>query len=101
MAILYVTEFADLANSQGRVGQVTAQPYNTQQTVAISSTSATSAAFMTNTRFVRLHTDAICSVAFGTAPVASATGARMAANQTEYYSVPGGASYKVAVISNT
>jgi hypothetical protein len=50
---------------------------------------------------VRIHTDAICSISFGTAPTATATNRRLAANQTEYFGVPLGGSYKVAVISNS
>lgn len=101
MAVLYITEFADLATTHGTVGQVSAQPPNAEQTVAIGATSTASSAFANNTRFVRLHTDAICSVEFGTSPTATATKARMSANQTEYYSVPAGLSWKVAVITNT
>jgi hypothetical protein len=46
-----------------------------------------------------VHTDAICSISFGSNPTATATKARMAAGQTEYYAV--NASDKVAVITNT
>jgi hypothetical protein len=59
------------------------------------------AAFNAKTRFVRLHTDAVCSIKFGTNPTASATTARMAANSTEYSSVPPNQAYKVAAITNT
>jgi len=52
------------------------------------------------TTFVRLHTDAICSIKFGVNPTASATTARMAAGRTEYHGVPLGQAYKVAVITN-
>jgi hypothetical protein len=58
-----------------------------------------SAAFNAATKIVRLHTDAICSVAFGAAPVAAATNARLAAGATEYFGVSPGS--KVAVITNT
>lgn len=77
------------------------QPPTAEQTVAIAGASAASAAFANNTNLVRLSTDAICSVEFGTAPVSTAAKARMAANQTEYFAVPLGAVYKVAVITNT
>lgn len=102
MAVLYITEFADFAiTGSGHSGQVGAQPPMAEQTVAIGVGSAQSSAFNNNTKLVRLHTDAICSVEFGTNPTASATKARMAANQTEYFTVPGGGTYKVAVITNT
>lgn len=97
MAKLYVTEFggAGLAHSQ------TAQtpPIVEQNPVAIGATSAQSAAFDMATTVVRIHTDAICSIAFGTNPTASANTMRLAADATEYFSVKGGT--KVAVITNT
>jgi hypothetical protein len=59
-----------------------------------------SAAFNTATRFVRVHTDAIVSIAWGTG-VASATtnNMRLAANQTEYFAVNAGD--QLACIVNT
>lgn len=100
--ILYITEYAELAiGPAGRVGQMPMEPPVAEQTVAIGASSTASAAFNAKTRFVRLHTDAICSVAFGTAPTATATTGRFAANQTEYRAVPLGASYEVAVITNS
>jgi hypothetical protein len=103
VAVLYVAEFAEmLIGPAGRVGQVPAMPPLAEQTVAIGGASApTTNAFNAKTRMVRLHTDAICSVAFGTAPTATSANMRLAANQTEYVGVPLGASYKVAVITNT
>lgn len=102
MATLYISEYAELpVGPAGRVGQMPSEPPLVDQTVAIAAGSAQSAAFNAKTRFVRLHTDAICSVLFGSSPTAAATNGRMAANQTEYRDVsrlPGG---KVAVITNT
>lgn len=102
MAVLFITEYAGLASpSQGQLGQMPLEPPLAEQTVAIGGGSLPSAAFNAKTKFVRLHCDAICSVEFGTAPTASNLTGRMAANQTEYRGVPLGASYKVAVITNT
>jgi len=102
MAVLYITEFV----SQGKDGNARAIPVamlptTAEQTVAISGSSSASSAFNNATSLVRLHSDAICSIEFGTAPTATTTTARMAANQTEYFTVPQGAAYKVAVISNS
>jgi hypothetical protein len=58
-----------------------------------------SAPFDPRTKFIRVHTDAICSIAIGVNPTAVATEMRMAANQTEYFGV--GANSKIAVITNT
>jgi hypothetical protein len=102
MATLYITEYADIHIGQaGRVGQIPLEPPLAEQTVAIGGSSTQSAAFNAATRMVRLHSDAVCSVAFGTNPVAAATNARMGANQTEYKSVPANQSFKVAAITNT
>ncbi|MBP9714802.1 MAG: hypothetical protein KBD60_14140, partial [Sterolibacterium sp.] len=76
------------------------EPSITEQTpVVIGGGSLQSAAFNGATRVVRLHTDAICSVAFGANPTATANTKRMAANSTEYFGVEPG--HKVAVITNT
>lgn len=101
MATLYITEFSNIGFAGGAASQVAAQPHNVKQTVAIGGVSAQSSAFAANTSLIRLHTDAICSVQFGTNPTATATDARMAANQTEYFTVPMTGTHKVAVITNT
>lgn len=102
MAVLYITEYADLAQMPDQTRhEMPQEPALVDQTVAIGGASTASLAFGNSTRFVRLHSDAICSILFGTAPTATATKGRMAANQTEYRGVPQGASYKVAVITNT
>ena len=106
MATLYVTEFKVLNIAPRGWGSqqfipFAAQPPLAEQTVAIGGTSTASNAFNAGTSYVRLHTDAICSIEFGATPTATATTARMAAGQTEYYAVPVGASFKVAVITNT
>lgn len=102
MATVYITEYARVGADAGGTAMVVAdEPAVTSQTVAIGGTSTQSAAFNALTKFVRVHTDAICSVEFGTNPTATATKRRLAANTTEYFSVPIGASYKIAVITNT
>jgi hypothetical protein len=100
MAILYISEYSrqalDISGSPVPVGQ---EPALAIQTVAIAGASAQSAALQAATRFVRLHTDAICSVKFGMNPVATTADARMAAGQTEFWGVPG--TMIVATIANT
>lgn len=100
MAVLYVTEYSQPLIQAGIV-QVAMEPANADQTVAIGGSSTASSAFKNNTGLVRLETDAICSVKFGTAPTATATTRRMQAGDIEYFGVPTGQSFKVAVISNT
>lgn len=99
MATLYITEYANSLQEGGI--QIAMEPMNADQTVAIAGASAASAAFQNNTRIVRLETDSICSVKFGTAPVVTTSNRRMQAGDVEYFGVPIGAAYKVAVISNT
>ena len=102
MAVLYVTEFANLATSPNGLQSVAAQPPLQEQTVAIGSGSLSPAlTFHPATGIVRLHTDAVCSIEIGLAPVATSTTARMAANQTEYFGVLKGQGWTVAVITNS
>lgn len=100
MAKLYVTEFEQMPQLVGgRLAVAVAPPAVDQTPVAIGGASVQSAAFGVRAKFVRLHTDAICSVAFGSNPTATANSFRMAANQTEYFGVT--VADKVAVITNT
>ena len=96
MAVLYITEYSAISIPDAPIapGEAIAS-----QTVAIGGSSTQSSAFNAQTRYVRLHTDAICSILFGSNPTATATTARMAADATEYFSV--NPSTKVAVITNT
>lgn len=96
MAVLYITEYAAISIPEAPIapGEAIAS-----QTVAIGGSSTQSSAFNAQTRYVRLHTDAICSIAFGASPTATTSTARMAANTTEYFSVT--PATKVAVITNT
>lgn len=97
MPTLYVSEFGDLAMGRAQAGSL---PPLASQTVAIGGTSAASTnAFGPNTRMIRVHTDAICSVAVGPTPTAVATAMRMSADSTEFFGVTPGD--KIAVISNT
>ena len=102
MGILYITEFAQLAPSgaPGGWGQVPLQPALAEQKITYSTTTQ-SAAFNAKTRMVRIHTDSICSIEFGTNPTATTSTGRMAAGATEYHGVPVGQNYMVAVITNT
>lgn len=102
MAVAYITEYADLMapGAPGGRGQVPMEPPLAEQTVAIGA-EAKSSAFNAKTRLVRVHVDAICSVLFGTAPTATTSSQRMAANQTEYHAVPLNGSFKISVITNT
>jgi len=102
MAVLYVTEYVSQArDAKGQQMVVAAEPPMADQVVSIGGSSTQSTAFNASTNFVRIHTDAICSIQFGTNPTATTSTRRLAANTTEYFGVPVGMSYKVAVITNT
>lgn len=102
MAVLFITEHPYPTIHSGNLQTVAQMPPIASQTVAIAAGSAQSAAFSNTTtqktRVVCLHTDAICSVKFGSNPTATATDRRLAANSTEYFEVTPGD--KVAVIVN-
>ena len=102
MAYLYVTEFESLAipTEGGNAPIANAPPVVDQSPVAIAGGANKSAAFGSTTRFVRLHCDAICSIAFSaTGTAATASNMRMPASHTEYFGVRPG--FYVSVISNT
>jgi hypothetical protein len=103
MAKLYITEYSDIAQTvrgSAPVGQENSDVVE-QTPVTIGGGSLSSSAFAATTTYVRIHADAICSIAFGTSPTATANSRRLAADTTEYFGVPKGSSYKVAVITNT
>lgn len=100
MATLYISEFKGMAISElGHQVSAPMSPPVTEQKVAIAGVSAQSSALSSNTRYVMVHTDAICSLAFGSDPTAVTTAHRMGANETRFYGVVPGS--KIAVISNT
>lgn len=101
MATLYIAEYPTIGNFFGASGAAVTEPPLAEQTLGIGAGSVASAAFSLQTKIIRLHCDTVCSVAFGLSPAATTSNKRMAANQTEFFCVPQGQSYKVAVIANT
>lgn len=100
MAIVNIVEYAKVvSDSFGRWVQAGEEPALGIQDVAFTGVSAQSVTFHAQTQIVRLHCDEACRVLFGPDPTATATSIRMAANQTEYFGIPIGLGYKVAVIS--
>src|SRR5574341_71915 len=104
MAFLYISEYQYLAIDaiSGRIAAPKDPPVATQQ-IAIGVGSAASAAFNARTKFIEVHTDAVCSIATsanpGATPTAVATARRMAAGETRYYGVE--PDDKIAVITHT
>lgn len=100
MATLFITEYSGLGSGPSQVVQ---GKKIASYTLALSTTPAYSTRpFDPATNIVRLHTDAICSVAIvasTTATAAAITDPRMAADNTEYFGVPNG--HVVSAISNS
>jgi len=106
MATVYVVEYAQLGREvyggPGTLIQAPLEPALATQTVAIGSSSTQCAnTFNEQTTLVLVSTDAICSIAFGTNPNAKNTNHRMAANAAQFFSVPPGKQFKIAVITNS
>jgi hypothetical protein len=99
MPKLFISEYDRMPSDPRGLVPTGSEPAVATQAVAIGGASEQSAAFNARTKFIRLHTDAICSVKFGANPTATADDLRMAANQTEFFGVVAGD--KVAVITNT
>lgn len=98
MAKAYISEFSEILMRGPGVAIARMPPVVEQTPVAIG-TVASSAVFGAATCFIRVHVDAICSIAIGSDPVATTNNMRLAANQTEYFAVTPGD--KISVISNT
>jgi hypothetical protein len=99
MPKVFITEHYKPSMYAGQLLPVPAMPPIASQVVAIGGASAQSTAFNADTKLIGVHTDAICSIAIGANPTATADSRRLAANATEYFEVfPG---HKIAVITNT
>jgi hypothetical protein len=88
MSTLYITEFVNSGAAYGHTPSTGRWPPIANQTVSIGAGSQTSNPFSSNTNMIRVECDSVCSIMidFGT-PVATDQDARMAANQTEYFTV--------------
>jgi hypothetical protein len=103
VAKLYIAEYESrflLDGAKGGFVQVAPQPPLAEQTVNITAGSLQSAAFNLRTRYIRVHTDATCSILVGADPTATTSKQRVAADHPgEYFGVMGG--HKIAVIVNS
>lgn len=97
MATLNIVQFAGVVGGS-IAAQVAHQPALAEANVTIGAASAASDAFVSNTLLVRLATDTACFVTFGADPTATTSKTYLPAGHVEYFKVPPGESYKVAVI---
>lgn len=95
MASLYITGYGSVGAQHTQVAMT---PRTEMQKLAIGS-EVKSAAFNANTRFIRVHCDAICSIVIDGSPTAATTDTRLPADAVEYFGVNPGD--KLSVISNT
>ena len=98
MAKAYISEYDRLPFFSGMALPTGPEPAAVEQVVTFT-TSTQSAAFGANTKFIRVHPDAICSYEFGLNPTATTSTPRMAASSTEFFAVRPGD--KVAFVTNT
>jgi hypothetical protein len=100
MATLYISEYAQLGDlgSSSELLPLSLEPPLAEQTVALSGASAQSNAFGPFTKYIRVHTDAICSILVGSNPTATTAKKRIPADHTEYFGVKPGD--KIAAITN-
>jgi hypothetical protein len=93
MASLYIQEFQGVGYPQlqnsfiGAALSSSTLPSSSQPVIPISGSPTLSNAFALTTILIRVHSDAICSIAIGGSPVATTSNMRLAANQTEYFGV--------------
>ena len=105
MAFIYITEHTHLPINQGNNTPAPEMPPLVTQKVANDGATVQSAVFNAKTRVVGVHSDSICSIEFGTNPTATTSSRRLAANSTEYFSIPShptvNGAMRLAVILNT
>lgn len=99
MAFAYISQYENMPVITGRAVAVGDEPALAEERVAIGGGSLQSTVFLARTRFVRLHTDAICAYKFGLNPTADVTKTRLAANSTEFFGTKEG--QRVAIITST
>jgi len=98
MSILQITEYKEVGNEITGIRLPVAQePFVAVQQVTISGTTAQSAAFNAETRYIRISGDAAFRFRVGLDPTAVITDTRMIADAAEYFGVTPG--HKIAAIT--
>ncbi len=95
MSALTITEYANVLPNG-----IPVEPAVATQSVTFTTVSTQSAAFDAKTRFVRLSSDAACTITFGTNPTAvTLTANKLPASTPSFHYVGNGAVLKVAVVT--
>src|SRR6266852_45228 len=100
MSVLYLAELNAIGGGGNHPISGAQWPPVAEQTVSITGASVQSVIVNKNTTLLRINVDATCSIAIGLNPTATVLTARLASNQTEYFSIPPNSNYKIAVIAN-
>jgi hypothetical protein len=100
MGVIYIAELNAIGGGGNHPISGAQWPPVVEQTVTIGGASSTSNVFNKNTTLLRINVDSVCSIVIGLNPTATVVNARMAANQTEYFSVPPNSKWQLAVIAN-
>src|ERR1051325_9960810 len=91
MSTLYIRQYTRVAHDQAGQAIAAGLEPGKDTTLSIGGTTA-NVALATGTKFVRLHTDAICNFNAGTSAVTATTSnARRAAKRTEFCGISAGA----------
>ena len=98
MADLYIAEFASLPDIKGGKAQIWGEPGITTQKVTYSTT-AQSAAFNAQTRFIAISSPGIFSYTVNDNPTATTSHFRVPADQILCFAVTPG--HKIAAVTNT
>lgn len=97
MSRLFITEYSHLTNDHAqRVVSVPMTPPGQEQSIEIDVTSIQSKPFKDTTRFICVHTESSCALAFGTDPIASPDLHGLGTGETRFYGVQ--PNHKIAVI---
>lgn len=94
-ATAYVTEFRERPPVTYQAAVV---PALVNQVVSFTTSSVQSAVFNDATQLVRVQCDAACWVLFDTSPTATTNAMKLAAGQTEYFTIVRGIPLRMAVI---
>ena len=98
MSILQITEYKEVGNEITGIRLPVAQePFLAVQQITISGTTAQSAAFNAETRYIRISGDVAFRFRVGANPTALTTDTRMIADSAEYFGVLPG--QKIAAIT--
>lgn len=89
----WISEYVEMAQgAQGQLKMIAKEPALVDQApVDFTAGTTQSAAFNVKTKWIRVHVDSACHMLVGSNPSATTSVKRLAAGQTEYFEVDGGA----------